>query len=30
MMDFSTTCTEVLYEKYHVVFFLDYDVLKDC
>ena len=30
MMDFSTTCIEVLCRKCHVVFFLDYDVLKDC
>ena len=31
MMDFSTTCIEVLCGKCHVVFFLgDYDVLKDC
>ena len=30
MMDFSTTCIEVLCEKCHVVFFLGYDVLKDC
>ena len=29
MMDFSTTCIEVLCEKCHV-FFLGYDVLKDC
>ena len=30
MMNFSTTCIKVLCEKCHVVFFLGYDVLKDC